>query len=225
MGVNQHPARNPARPVDIGSANLIGSGAAMRRSPVSGSGGLPLDANMDTIEDAYALYAAEVYRVVRAIVGDAQTAEDVTHDAFIKALKNLHRLDGHRPIRPWLLTIAMRLALDHRRRERLWHLLRRSSRIGDSEPEFRGAIDTRFDVDDALRTLSPKERAVVVARHYLGMSYQEIAETLAISPSNVGTMLHRAHARLRTILILRDASSESTVPQALQGNNPKGSGQ
>jgi RNA polymerase sigma-70 factor (ECF subfamily) len=170
---------------------------------------LSLERDMDALADAYVVHAAEVYRVVRAIVGNEASAEDVTHEAFIKAHRNLHRYDRDRPIRPWLITIAVRLALDNVRRERIRHLITHAARPRDYGRLQIESIDTRIDTDAALRMLAPRERAVVVARHYVGMSYQEIAEMLATSPGNVGTLLHRAHARLRRVL----ASDESSTPQ------------
>lgn len=153
----------------------------------------------DLLEAAYTMHAAEVYRVVRAIVGSAATAEDVTHDAFIKAHHNLHRYDSSLPIRPWLITIAVRIALDRLRRDRLRKLmvLETQAVLAPSKVD---SVDLRIDADRALQTLSPRDRAAVVARHYIGMSYREIALMLGTSEGNVGTLLYRAHARLRHVL-------------------------
>ena len=160
--------------------------------------------------DAYSLHAAEVYRVIRAIVGNQASSEDLTHEAFIKAHQNLHRYDRSRPIRPWLITIAVRLALDHLRRERVRHFITLAAGPRELAPSQLRSIDTRMDIDAALRALAPKERAVVVARHYVGMSYREIGEMLATSPGNAGTLLYRAHARLRIILASDEPPSTKT---------------
>jgi len=53
---------------------------------------------------------------------------------------------------------------------------------------------------DALEVLTARERAVFVARHYVGMSYREIATALHTTEGNTGVILHRAHLKLRTEL-------------------------
>lgn len=71
------------------------------------------------LEAAYRVHAAEIYRVVRAIVGNTATAEDITQDAFVRAYNNLHTYDASLPIKPWLVAIAVRIALDRVRRDRI----------------------------------------------------------------------------------------------------------
>lgn len=163
------------------------------------------------LEDAYSASAPDIYRVVRAIVGDPRTAEDVTQETFIKAQQALDRYDRTRPIRPWLTTIAIHLAVDHQRRERLRHVIERGLRASGLRRSHAELVDLRIDLDAALRGLTPRERAVVVSRYYAGLSYQEIATALAISPENVGTTLHRAHAHLRLVLT-PTASGEGDEP-------------
>lgn len=69
-----------------------------------------------------------------------------------------------------------------------------------SEPasDFDG---TNVELADSLRALPHKQRAVVVLRHYVGMSEREIAEALDIAPGSVGPTLHRAHKKLKEILL------------------------
>lgn len=160
------------------------------------------------IADAYVAHAAEVYRVIRGIVANRTAAEDLTHDTFLKAQQNLSRFDRKRPVRPWLLTIAIRTALDYERRERIKRVvLRREERtfqMSDSE-----AIDRRIDMGAALSLLEPKQRAVVVARHYADMDYKEIGAALGITANNVGVILHRSHLRLRESLAGSGGATET----------------
>lgn len=152
------------------------------------------------LEAAYRVHAAEIYRVVRAIVGNAATAEDITQDAFVRAYKKLHTYDASLPIKPWLVAIAVRIALDRVRRDRILRLLSLGASSGSSRAAEPESSELRIDMADALEVLTARERAVVVARHYVGMSYREIATALHITEGNTGVILHRAHLKLRAEL-------------------------
>ena len=155
----------------------------------------------------YADYSADVFRVIWGVVSNRAAAEDLTHETFLKAQQNLSRLDAERPVRPWLLTIAVRTALDSERREKRARLFWRREGSTPEIPSSTGTVDSRLDTDAALRQLDPKQRAVVVARYYADMTYDEIGRSLGISPTNVGVILHRAHARLRELMGPRESSS------------------
>jgi RNA polymerase sigma factor (sigma-70 family) len=77
--------------------------------------------------------------------------------------------------------------LRRRRLERRFHLLRHETNqdLGADE------------MTDALATLSPRRRTVVVLRYYAGLREREIAEVLGIRPGAVKSLLHRALAQLR----------------------------
>jgi RNA polymerase sigma-70 factor (ECF subfamily) len=166
---------------------------------------------------AYAEHAAEVYRVIYAVVTNRSAAEDLTHDTYVKAQENLVRFDRSRPIRPWLLTIALRTALDYERRERLRRVLMRRNSAATQADSHSAAVDLRLDTDAALRALEPKQRAIVVARHYCDLSYEQIAQLLSTTPQNVGVVLHRSIAQLRTALSRLDVDEGS---RGTRGANP-----
>jgi RNA polymerase sigma-70 factor, ECF subfamily len=173
---------------------------------------VPKRAEEDVLTVAYAAHAAEVYRVIFAIVTNRSAAEDLTQDTYLKAQQGLHRFDSGRPIRPWLLTIAIRTALDFERRESVRRMFWRRSHgtiLSDSHAD---AIDILIDTDSALRLLEPKQRAVVVARHYVDLSYEEIGAALGLTPGNVGVILHRSHARLRAMLSRTEAQVSGRDP-------------
>ena len=102
---------------------------------------------------------------------------------------------------------------------------RRSRRSARSRPAARGAspstrptaVVDRDLVEGALADLKPDARAALVLRHYYGYDYAEIAGFLRTSPGNVGSILSRAHATLRTRLDRRprradDAGRRRTEP-------------
>jgi DNA-directed RNA polymerase specialized sigma24 family protein len=72
-----------------------------------------------------------------------------------------------------------------------------------------GLIVDRDQMVAAMRDLKPSTRAALVLRHYYGYDYAEIGRFLGTSPGNVGSILNRAHADLRSRLA-EDASEPPT---------------
>ncbi|WP_341925215.1 SigE family RNA polymerase sigma factor [Nocardioides psychrotolerans] len=131
--------------------------------------------------------------------GDHHLAEDLLQTTYVKvwvAWKRVSRADD--PV-AYTRTVLTRTFLSHRR-------LRRSSErptdeLGLSEsPVPGGGPDPvlRLDMVDALRRLSPTDRAVVVHRYWLDRSVAETAADLALSEAGVRTRSKRALSRLRT---------------------------
>lgn len=146
------------------------------------------------------LYEAEYPRLLRALVaigGDHDAAEDAAQEAFVRA----HRTGLERLDRPgaWLLVVGTRELLRNRRRRR----------VEDEKWADRGYVDApgadaivdRADLLAALRQLPDRQRTVVVARYYYGLSYDEIARLFSIKSGTVGATLHQATLRLRQIQI------------------------
>ena len=146
------------------------------------------------------LYDTEYPRLLRALLaigGDPDAAEDAAQEAFVKA----HRTGLERLERPgaWLLVVGTRELLRHRRRRRIedqrWALRPRSDAPGVD------SIADRADLLAALRQLPDRQRTVVVARYYYGLSYDEIARLFAIKSGTVGATLHQAIEKLRQLHI------------------------
>ena len=160
--------------------------------------------------DAYAqivhLHQEAVFRLAYLIVGDAQDAQDVAQETFIRAHRKLHRFDTVRPVRPWLLQIAKNLARNHQRAAgRYLAALQRAFLLkpAHASDSAEAHVEQRSDVQalwDALRTLPEPDQEVIYLRYLLGISTQETAEILDIQPGTVKSRLSRALARLRGVI-------------------------
>lgn len=135
---------------------------------------------------------------VRLTDGDRARAEDIVQETLVRAWRHLDRLDESTgPVRPWLFTVAQRVAIDaHRARKA------RPPETGDavlasvpSLDEVEPALD-RIVVTDALDSLSAEHRAVIVETYYRGRSVAEAAATLGIPP---GTVKSRSYYALRAL--------------------------
>ncbi|MGZ3346264.1 MAG: RNA polymerase sigma factor, partial [Caulobacteraceae bacterium] len=97
-----------------------------------------------------------VYRFVRRYVGDADEAFDVTQDAFVSAMSNLHRYDSDRPFDAWLRRIALNKCRDRGRREavrRAFGLSRRGPEETEAVADDAAGADETLASSIALRAL------------------------------------------------------------------------
>ena len=145
-------------------------------------------------------YHGRIYGYLLGMVGDAEQAQDLTQDTFLKAYKALPRTPD--PVLPaWLYRIATNTALDAlRHRRRLTWL---PFAPGDEERWAAPGADLptrcaeREAIQTALTRLTPPPRACLLLRARDGLSIDEIARALGLSPANVKVTLSRAKERFR----------------------------
>jgi RNA polymerase sigma-70 factor (ECF subfamily) len=135
---------------------------------------------------------------MRLTNGDRARAEDIVQETLVRAWRHLDRLDESAgPVRPWLFTVAQRLAIDaHRAR------LARPHEVGPAAlasvpglDELENALD-RIVIVDALDSLSREHRAVIVETYYRGRSVADTAQVLGVPE---GTVKSRCYYALRAL--------------------------
>jgi RNA polymerase sigma factor (sigma-70 family) len=132
----------------------------------------------------------QVYRALVAATFDRERALDGLHDAFEEGLR--HPPSDDRNLEGWLYRVALRKArrgLIRARREA--HMTELSS----VDPTV--AVLRRLEVGRLLALLSERQRAIVVAHYYLGLSQQEIAEALGVRRGTVSATVSQSLARMR----------------------------
>jgi len=158
------------------------------------------------------LYEARVYNLCYRMLGDADTAADVTQETFISAYQNLRRFRGG-VFRAWLLRIATNACHDTLRAQK-----RRPAVSLDAPQESESGAP--FDVVDTAETpdetalrhelaraieqglaqLPEDQRIVVILSDVQGLAYEEIAEITGANLGTIKSRLSRGRARLRDIL-------------------------
>ena len=128
--------------------------------------------------------------------GDRQRAEDLVQETIVRAWRHPEALTD-RPARPWLFAVARNLAVDaHRARKA------RPQEIGEGAlelvpvPDEADRVLESWAVADALSTLRPEHRRVLLETYYLGRSVAEAAAVLGIP---AGTVKSRAFYALRAL--------------------------
>jgi RNA polymerase sigma-70 factor (ECF subfamily) len=150
------------------------------------------------IRSVYAEHGAALLGHVTRLTGDRGKAEDIVQETVLRAWRHAGRLDAdERPLRPWLFTVASRLVVDDHRA--------RGSRPPEVSAELLelvpadGAVDRsldRWQVIEALKSLTPAHREVIVETFYRGHSVAEAAQALAVPP---GTVKSRVYYGLRAL--------------------------
>ena len=148
-------------------------------------------------------YAPQARRVARAVLSDADEADDAAQDGFLSALVKLAQYDARRPFGPWLMRIVANAATDRRRR-------RQVRRVEPLDPGLVGGgprPDTEAVRSElgahlraALAELPPRRRTAVVLFDVEGYSHAEIAEMLGIPEGTVRSEVFHARRRLRALL-------------------------
>jgi RNA polymerase sigma-70 factor (ECF subfamily) len=142
-----------------------------------------------------------LYRVAFSVLRNPAEAEDVVQEVFLRVLQRQHELSGIIEVRPWLIRIALNMALDRRRRIRPGQMdesFAASLVAADLPADQRLADASRVRcVLDALERLPAKEREALLLSAMDDLSTAEIAAALSKSESSVRSLLFRARTRLR----------------------------
>lgn len=160
---------------------------------------------MPTWDELVREHADRVYRLAYRLSGDAQDAEDLTQETFIRVFRSL---SNYQPgtFEGWLHRITTNLFLDMVRRRgriRMEALPEDYDRVPADGPGPEQVFhDARLDPDlqSALDSLAPEFRAAVVLCDIEGLSYEEIGATLGVKLGTVRSRIHRGRQALREYL-------------------------
>ena len=183
-----------------------------QRGPAAGSTGerrRTRDARVPavTFDDVVREHQDQVYGAALRILGDRDAALDAANQTFMKAYRSRASYDPSRPIRHWLLRIAVNEAITiarARTRERARSAPETAAALVPSlSPTPEGeALDreSRDGIRAAVAALPELYREVVVLRYFNELSVDEVASVLGRSSSTVGVQLLRARQLLRKAL-------------------------
>lgn len=157
--------------------------------------------NPEAFGQLYDIYFGKIYSYVYRKTGDRQAAEDLTSEAFMKALANIkgYRYTGQ-PFVAWLYRIAANVVTDHYRSRRVTTSLdeglqAHSSEISPEEAALR--LDDQQAVARAIQTLSPDQQDVILLRFSQGLKLKEIADVIGKTEGAVKALMFRALGSLR----------------------------
>jgi RNA polymerase sigma-70 factor (ECF subfamily) len=161
------------------------------------------DANRKSFEQLALPHLDVVYRVARRLVRDAHEAEDLVQETFLKACRAFERFElRDMGVRPWLLKILHNTYLNRATRQARGPRTTDQQTLDETQQApVRGPPELDYEqlddeVKQALDTLSPEFRGVLLLWATMEFSYQEIADILDVPIGTVMSRLHRARQQL-----------------------------
>jgi RNA polymerase sigma-70 factor (ECF subfamily) len=143
-------------------------------------------------ERTFDTHYRSLYRALVGATGRTEGVDDAIQDAFAEGLRGKLPNDA-RSVEGWLFVVALNRIKRSRRRGLRFVPLRQQETSADPLD----AAVTRVDVLARLATLSERERELLVAKFYMGLTQDELAKALGISRGTVSSAISRAAARFR----------------------------
>jgi len=167
--------------------------------------------DMDAYDALARAVAPRLYRSAHRIMRDLDSAQDATQQALVALWRELPRLRDPDKFDAWTYQLVVRYCLmELRSRRRRLTVVRNLHDVGSSglnEPsradDARSVAD-RDELERAFRLLTEEQRAIVVLRHYVGLSVDESAEVLGVPRGTAASRLHYATRALRAALEAND---------------------
>jgi len=148
-------------------------------------------------DEAFTLHHRTVFRAARSVVQDAMLAEDVTQEVFLRLHNNLDAIANEEMLRPWLIRVALNVA-----RNTVRGNIRANTREDNYVKEGSETSETTVEMDyeqrerakevhRALSLIKEPLRSCLVLKQQ-GLSYKEIASSLDLTETSIGTFVARA---------------------------------
>ena len=170
------------------SSAALGAAAASGELARQATGG-----DLDAFEQLVRRFQKRVYGFAYQHLADADEAQDLAQEVFVRLYRNLSRFDASRPFEPWFWKLAGNVALNYRRR-----------RVPVPEEALDLAAAPAAEPDRALRAalaaLDPGYRLPLLLHYYADLPLQEVAAELGLSLPALKSRMHRTRALLRRAL-------------------------
>lgn len=172
-----------------------------------------LEGDQAAYEKLMKKYYQLIYNLIFRMISRKEDVEDLTQEAFIKAFNSLQNFDRQFAFSTWLFKIATNNAIDYLRKKKL-NTFSIDKEIESEESDFKFEIpdienkpdrvimeDQRKKIlDEAIESLPPKYKEVIILRHKLDKEYEEIAKELKLPLGTVKAHIFRGRELLNKFL-------------------------
>jgi RNA polymerase sigma factor (sigma-70 family) len=176
-----------------------------------------LSGDQEAFEVLVRRYNTPLFNFICRFLGDYDLACDVLQQVFLRFYTSLPKLGTSEPFKSWLFQVARNCCVDELRRKHRYAIQFSQLEVENSEGELTGLCDIpdpgplpeevveRRDLQallqQAIQTLPPKFRSVVILRYSSQLSFSEIGKVLGMPEATAKTYFHRAKVLLRKIII------------------------
>lgn len=149
-------------------------------------------------------YSPELLLFIQRMVQSREDAQDILQDTFVRVWEKSHQFKGQSSAKTWIYRIAMNLAYSHLRKQSRWHhtlldeirgLRSEDDPEADNELSFQQAL-----LNKGLETLTPRQRAVVIARVYEDLPFNDVAAAVGCSVNSAKVHFHEGKKRLEAFI-------------------------
>ena len=148
----------------------------------------------------YQAYFKDIFLYMRSLSADEQIAEEITQEAFTKALKALDSFDGKKDIRAWLFTIAKNTYYTYCRRQKIFPGDELSEASSDPQPDLTERLadeETAFRIHQYLHQMKDPYKEVFSLRVFGELPFEKIALIFGKSPGWARVVFYRAKMQIR----------------------------
>ncbi|MCS7082286.1 MAG: RNA polymerase sigma factor [Bacteroidetes bacterium] len=147
-------------------------------------------------------YQERIYGLIRRLVRDHATADDLTQEVFLRAWEGLGRFRGQARLYSWLYRIALNVTMSYFRKQRLRRWIRLEELLpipvdpAEDPAEVLELEERQRALERAVERLPPKQRMVFMLRYFENLRYEEISQLLGRSVGALKANYHHAVAKL-----------------------------
>jgi RNA polymerase sigma-70 factor (ECF subfamily) len=155
---------------------------------------------MNNIEQIWREYAAALHRFIQSRVDDADTADDILHNVFLKISTKINSLKDVGKLSPWIYQITRNAIIDHYRSQKSHDELPETV----IEPEQDQAETARQEIEGCMlplvRNLPDTYREAVMLSEIEGLTQKQVAEKLGLSLSAAKSRVQRGRIMVKNML-------------------------
>ncbi|HBG28759.1 MAG: hypothetical protein A2Y10_07145 [Planctomycetes bacterium GWF2_41_51] len=152
-------------------------------------------------------YMKDSYRIALGFCGNHQDALELSQEAFLKAYRSIRHLQNNDKFFPWFYQILRNLCFDYMRKKKtqaaqpLDEITSEKLMQNNFDPEaIAERNETKEIIWKAIGQLDEKHREIIILRHFLNQSYEQIAKNLFCSKGTVMSRLYYGRRQLKEIL-------------------------
>ena len=159
---------------------------------------------IEEFSNYYDEYMPKVYRYMHYKVSNQQESEDLTSEAFEKALASFDRYDQLKgSFSTWIFTIARNVLIDHYKTRKVTAELDEEMELPSREPGPEESLEireTNRQLAGCLASLNEREQEIIRLKFGARMNNRQISKMMDLSESNVGTILNRSLGKVKVAL-------------------------